>query len=56
MPIDYRGGYHGGKSDWGVYQRPGNLERMQTTACTRMLGCHLIPVPAIGCSRNSRSQ
>jgi len=21
---------------------PGSIERMQTTACTRMLGCHLI--------------
>jgi pimeloyl-ACP methyl ester carboxylesterase len=31
-----------GKSDWGTYQRPGNYERMQQTACTRMLGCHLI--------------
>jgi pimeloyl-ACP methyl ester carboxylesterase len=31
-----------GKSDWGTYQRPGNFERMQQSACTRMLGCHLI--------------
>jgi len=31
-----------GKSDWGTYQRPGNFERMQESACTRMLGCHLI--------------
>lgn len=31
-----------GKSDWGVYQRPGALERMQSDACTRMLGCHLV--------------
>ncbi len=31
-----------GKSDWGVYQRPGSFERMQESACTRMLGCHLI--------------
>ena len=31
-----------GKSDWGTYQRPGNCERMQQSACTRMLGCHLI--------------
>ena len=31
-----------GKSDWGTYQRPGNFERMQQGACTRMLGCHLI--------------
>ncbi len=31
-----------GKSDWGIYQVPGNLERMQNDACTRMLGCHRI--------------
>src|SRR6266699_2800983 len=31
-----------GKSDWGVYQRPGSFERMQQSACTQMLGCHLI--------------
>ena len=31
-----------GKSDWGTYQRPGNFERMQGAACTRMLGCHLV--------------
>ena len=31
-----------GRSDWGVYQMPGAYERMQSTACTHMLGCHLI--------------
>jgi pimeloyl-ACP methyl ester carboxylesterase len=31
-----------GKSDWGVYQNPGDFERMQRTACTRMLGTHLV--------------
>ena len=31
-----------GKSDWGVYQQPGALERMQEVACARMLGCHLL--------------
>jgi pimeloyl-ACP methyl ester carboxylesterase len=31
-----------GRSDWGVYQRPGHLESMQNSACTRMLGCHLV--------------
>ena len=31
-----------GASDWGVYQRPGNLERMKKTVCTRMLGVHLV--------------
>ena len=31
-----------GKQDWGTYQRPGVFETMQTTACTRMLGSHLV--------------
>jgi pimeloyl-ACP methyl ester carboxylesterase len=31
-----------GKSDWGVYQKPGDFERMQASACTRMVGCHLV--------------
>jgi pimeloyl-ACP methyl ester carboxylesterase len=32
-----------GASDWGVYQKPGDLEQMQQSACTQMRGCHLIP-------------
>jgi pimeloyl-ACP methyl ester carboxylesterase len=31
-----------GKSDWGVYQRPGSVERMNGTACTAMTGVHLL--------------
>jgi pimeloyl-ACP methyl ester carboxylesterase len=31
-----------GKSDWGVHQVPGSFERMQTSACTKMLGRHRI--------------
>jgi len=31
-----------GKSDWGIYQKPGDFEAMQTRACTQMHGCHLI--------------
>jgi len=40
--IDVPSIYIAGKSDWGTYQRPGNFERMQQSACSRMLGCHLI--------------
>jgi pimeloyl-ACP methyl ester carboxylesterase len=40
--IDVPSLFIAGSSDWGVYQAPGNFERMQKTACTRMLGCHLI--------------
>jgi pimeloyl-ACP methyl ester carboxylesterase len=32
-----------GAADWGVYQKPGDFERMQGTACTQMRGYHLIP-------------
>jgi len=31
-----------GKQDWGTYQRPGVFETMRTSACTRMLGVHLV--------------
>ena len=31
-----------GKSDWGVYQKPGAFEAMQKTACTQMAACHLV--------------
>src|SRR5579864_962722 len=40
--IDIPSLFVSGKQDWGVYQRPGSFERMQTSDCTRMLGCHLI--------------
>jgi pimeloyl-ACP methyl ester carboxylesterase len=40
--IDVPSIFIAGKSDWGTYQRPGNFERMQQSACSRMLGCHLI--------------
>jgi len=40
--IDVPSLFVSGKSDWGVYQRTGSFERMQESACTRMLGCHLI--------------
>lgn len=31
-----------GAQDWGTYQVPGAVERMQTTACSRMIGVHLV--------------
>jgi pimeloyl-ACP methyl ester carboxylesterase len=31
-----------GKSDWGVYQTPGAVDRMRGNACTRMVGFHLV--------------
>jgi pimeloyl-ACP methyl ester carboxylesterase len=40
--IDVPSMFIAGRSDWGIYQAPGAIERMQQSACTRMLGCHLI--------------
>ena len=40
--IDIPSCFISGKQDWGTYQRPGVFEAMQSTACTRMIGCHLI--------------
>jgi pimeloyl-ACP methyl ester carboxylesterase len=31
-----------GDSDWGVYQTPGNLERVRDVVCTKLIGCHLL--------------
>jgi len=41
--IDVPSLYIAGAADWGVYQKPGDFERMQSTVCTRMKGCHLVP-------------
>jgi len=40
--IDVPSMFIAGKSDWGVYQKPGDFEKMQATACRNLLGCHLI--------------
>jgi pimeloyl-ACP methyl ester carboxylesterase len=40
--IDQPSCFISGRQDWGNYQRPGVFETMQTTACTKMLGCHLV--------------
>ncbi len=40
--IDQPSLFIGGKSDWGVYQNPGSLERLQKTLCTDMIGTHLV--------------
>src|SRR5207245_3885282 len=31
-----------GRSDWGVYQTPGAVDNMRDSACTRMVGFHLL--------------
>jgi pimeloyl-ACP methyl ester carboxylesterase len=40
--IDVPSCFISGQQDWGIYQRPGVFEAMQASACTRMLGCHLV--------------
>jgi pimeloyl-ACP methyl ester carboxylesterase len=40
--IDVPSCFISGRQDWGTYQRPGVFEAMQQSACTLMLGCHLV--------------
>jgi pimeloyl-ACP methyl ester carboxylesterase len=40
--IDVPSMFVGGKSDWGVYQTPGAVDKMRSSACTRMVGFHLL--------------
>jgi len=40
--IDVPALFIAGRSDWGIYQSPGAIERMQGTGCSAMRGVHLI--------------
>ena len=40
--IDVPSQYIAGKSDWGSYQTPGALDRMRNSACTKMVGFHML--------------
>jgi pimeloyl-ACP methyl ester carboxylesterase len=40
--IDVPSCFIAGAGDWGVYQQPGSFEKMKSTACTQMLGVHLV--------------
>jgi pimeloyl-ACP methyl ester carboxylesterase len=40
--IDVPSTFMGGKSDWGVYQNPGALDRLEKTVTTRYKGTHLV--------------
>lgn len=40
--IDVPSMFIGGKSDWGVYQTAGAAQKMQSAACTKMAGFHLV--------------
>jgi pimeloyl-ACP methyl ester carboxylesterase len=35
--------YIAGAADWGVHQKPGEFERMQSETCTDFRGAHLLP-------------
>ena len=40
--IDQPSLFIAGARDWGIHQRPGALERMETQACTDLRGLHLL--------------
>ena len=40
--IDVPSVFIAGRQDWGIYQTPGAIDRMQTSACTDMRACRLI--------------
>ena len=40
--VDVPSTFISGRSDWGIYQTPGAIDRMQKSACTRMREIHLI--------------
>jgi pimeloyl-ACP methyl ester carboxylesterase len=40
--IDVPSSFMGGKSDWGVYQNPGALDRLEKTLTTKYQGTHLL--------------
>ncbi len=42
LTIDQPGAYIAGASDWGSYQSPGVLERMQSEVCTDFRGVHMV--------------
>jgi pimeloyl-ACP methyl ester carboxylesterase len=40
--IDVPSLFIAGAQDWGIYQTPGAIERMQAGACSQMRGCYLL--------------
>jgi pimeloyl-ACP methyl ester carboxylesterase len=40
--IDMPSMFIAGAADWGIHQKPGELERMQESACTDFRGMHLV--------------
>ena len=42
LTIDVPSLFIGGRQDWGIYQKPGDIEKMQATACSDFRGCNLV--------------
>jgi pimeloyl-ACP methyl ester carboxylesterase len=42
VTIDVPSCFIAGRKDWGVFRKPGNVERMRESACTKMDDFHLI--------------
>jgi len=40
--IDVPSLFVAGAKDWGIYQTPGAMDRMQRIACSALQGCHLV--------------
>ncbi|MDM0104139.1 alpha/beta hydrolase [Variovorax sp. J22R24] len=40
--IDVPSCFIAGRSDWGIFQKPGDFEAMQGSACTQMTGVHIV--------------
>jgi len=40
--IDVPACFIAGRSDWGIYQKPRALERLEQRVCTQFRGCHLL--------------
>jgi pimeloyl-ACP methyl ester carboxylesterase len=40
--IDVPSCFIAGSRDWGIHQKPGEIERMQERACTQMVACYLV--------------
>ncbi|SEB22451.1 alpha/beta hydrolase [Variovorax sp. YR216] len=40
--IDVPSCFIAGRSDWGIYQKPGDFEAMEASACTHSIGVHIV--------------
>jgi pimeloyl-ACP methyl ester carboxylesterase len=40
--IDVPSVFISGAADWGPWQKPGDLDKMRSSACTRLHGCHFV--------------